>query len=136
MFGIGTDTAKDVVYGRLRIEEEGYGYCHWPFTGGYHEDYFNQLTAEKCVIKTKAGIRHRKWILKEGRRNEALDVRIYSMAAMVIINPNFKKIASKGEMKLDAVTTPPVKEMPAGDSFRANTKRLKGQGSFVQGWRS
>ena len=136
LFGIGTDTAKDVVYGRLRIEEEGYGYCHWPFAGGYHEDYFNQLTAEKCVIKTKAGVRQRKWILKEGRRNEALDVRIYAMAAMVILNPNFKRIASKADLKPDAVTTPPKKETPVEGGFQANTKRLKGKGSFVKGWRS
>ena len=136
LFGIGTDTAKDVVYGRLRIEEEGYGYCHWPFTGGYHEDYFNQLTAEKCVIKTKAGNRERKWVLKDGRRNEALDVRIYAMAAMIILNPNFKRIASKQELKAEGVTTLPEKEKQAGSEFSANTKRLKGGGSFVKGWRS
>ena len=136
LFSIGTDTAKDVVYGRLRIEEEGYGYCHWPFASGYHEDYFNQLTAEKCVIKTKAGVRERKWILKEGKRNEALDVRIYAMAAMVILNPNFKRIASKAEPKEDAITTPLEKEKPLQGSFRANTKRFKGGGSFVKGWQS
>ena len=136
LFSIGTDTAKDVVYGRLRIEEEGYGYCHWPFASGYHEDYFNQLTAEKCVIKTKAGVRERKWILKEGKRNEALDVRIYAMAAMVILNPNFKRIASKAEHKEDAITTPLEKEKPLEGGFRANTKRFKGKGSFVKGWQS
>ena len=136
LFSIGTDTAKDVVYGRLRIEEEGYGYCHFPFANGYHEDYFNQLTAEKCVVRTKAGIRERKWVLKEGRRNEALDVRIYSMAAMIILNPNFKRIASKADSSPDPVTTPKEKEKPLDGSFRANTKRFKGGGSFVNKWKS
>ena len=58
------------------------------------------------------------------------------MAAMVILNPNFKRIASKADLKPDAVTTPPKKETPADGNFRANTKRLKGKGSFIKGWRS
>ena len=135
LFSIGTDTAKDVVYGRLRIEDEGFGYCHWPFAGGYHEDYFSQLTAEKCVVKMKAGQRSRKWVLKQGTRNEALDVRIYGLSAMIILNPNFKKIASKAETAPTAVTTPTKPEPSVESGFRANTKRFSGGGGFVKGWR-
>lgn len=136
LFTVGTDTAKDVVYGRLRIEEEGYGFCHWPFANGYHEDYFNQLTAEKCVVKTRQGIRLRKWVLKEGRRNEALDVRIYAMAAMVILNPNFKRIAHRIEPKPEGQTTQAKKENVTKGNFSATTKRLRGKGGFVNNWES
>jgi len=42
LYPVGTDTAKTVIYGRLKVEEPGPGYCH--FSDHYPDDYFNQLT--------------------------------------------------------------------------------------------
>ena len=76
LYTIGTDGAKDLIYNRLRIEEPGPGYMHFPLQ--YDEEYFRQLTAEK-VIHEKG---MRKWVLKKGMRNEALDIRVYAIAAL------------------------------------------------------
>ena len=49
LFSIGVDTIKEVVYSRLKIKDEGAGYCHFP--ADYSDEYFKQLTAEKVVKK-------------------------------------------------------------------------------------
>lgn len=76
LYMIGTDGAKDLIYGRLKITEPGPGYIHFP--SQYDEEYFRQLTSEKVVYEK--GVR--KWILKAGARNEALDLNVYGVAAL------------------------------------------------------
>ena len=78
MFSIGVNTAKELMFGRLRIPELGPGYCHFPVD--YEDEYFKQLTAEKCVTKFHKGFPRREWI-KTRPRNDALDCRVYNMAA-------------------------------------------------------
>ncbi len=46
-YNIGVDSAKEVVYARLTIEEPGPGYCHFPRDRDDH--YFTQLTAEEVI---------------------------------------------------------------------------------------
>ena len=53
LFPIGVDTAKELIYGRLKIEEPGPGFCHFPESRD--DEYFRQLTAEKIVTKYSAG---------------------------------------------------------------------------------
>lgn len=85
---VGVDTAKELIYSRLKVSKHGSGYCHFP--SHYDESYFDMLTSEKCVNKFVKGKRSRVWLLKSsGRRNEALDCRVYNMAALELINPNF-----------------------------------------------
>lgn len=90
LFPVGSDTAKEMVYSRLRITEPGPGYCHFP--SHYTEDYFKQLTAERVVIKYRKGHPTRVWEKPSHQRNEALDCRVYALAALYILNPNFQKI--------------------------------------------
>jgi phage terminase large subunit GpA-like protein len=82
LFSIGTDTAKEMIYSRLKITEPGAGYCHFP--AKYDEQYFKQLTTEKCVTRYNKGFPVRKWEKPSGRRNEALDCRVYALAALHI----------------------------------------------------
>jgi phage terminase large subunit GpA-like protein len=54
------------------------GFCHFP---QYGKEYFEQLCAEQLVTRTLPnGLRQTRWE-KRRDRNEALDCRIYSMAA-------------------------------------------------------
>lgn len=92
LFSIGTDTAKQTLYSRLKIDESGPGYMHFPIDKNHTEEYFKQLTAEIATTKYSRGFPHRVWI-KTRPRNEVLDATIYSMAALAILNPNFDKIA-------------------------------------------
>lgn len=53
------------------------GYCHFPM---YSKEFFEQLCAEQLITKTLRGIRKTVWE-KRRERNEALDCRVYAMAA-------------------------------------------------------
>jgi len=95
LFSIGTDTAKELIFSRLQIKEFGEGYMH--FNKSYDEEYFKMLTAEKRVMTMKKGRPVMVW--KQIRaRNEALDVTVYNIAALSILNPNYKKIKENLEV--------------------------------------
>ncbi len=95
-FDIGVDTGKSLLMGRLKVEEEGPGYCHFPKEEdrGYDKTYFTGLTAEKKVLKYKQGRAYFAWELRDRgvhKRNEALDCRNYATAAIEITNLPLKK---------------------------------------------
>lgn len=92
VYYVGTDTAKDHLYARLRLDEPGPEYIHFPKTDVFNEDYFKQLTAEEVRTKYINGNPVRYWTLKTGARNEALDTMIYSMAALALLRPKFETI--------------------------------------------
>lgn len=98
VFIVGVDTAKDLIYKRLGIEEPGPGYCHFPKR--YGEDYFDQLTAEKAVTKYKNGFPYKVWEKEGSKRNEALDCRVYAIAARLSIKVDLYRraeiLGSKG----------------------------------------
>ena len=96
IFLIGTDTAKEDIFHRLGIDEEGPGFCH--FSDRLDLEYYRQLTAEKLVKKYERGREVRKWV-KRRDRNEALDCEVYALAAMNILNPDFVALAKKSEPK-------------------------------------
>ena len=89
LFPIGVDTAKELIYSRLRVKNLGAGYCHFPTK--YSEEYFRQLTAEKIVTKYRRGFKKREWVLMRPR-NEALDCRVYAMSAFTLLNIEIKNI--------------------------------------------
>jgi len=77
------DAAKVAIYQRLQIEEPGAGYCHFPSRAPYDEEYFRQITSEKLVRKTsRLGYPELRWVRRPNRRAEALDVRVYALAAL------------------------------------------------------
>ena len=97
LFMIGVDTAKEVIYSRLLIKEDGPGCCHFPKR--YNEEYFKQLTSEKIKTIFEKGKKKRQWV-KIRPRNEALDCRVYALASLKILNPNFRLIALSNEKEL------------------------------------
>jgi len=59
LFSLGVDSAKELIYSRLKIEDSGAGYCHFPIGQGYDEEYFEQLTAEKAVTRVRNSVKSR-----------------------------------------------------------------------------
>jgi phage terminase large subunit GpA-like protein len=57
------------------------GACNFP---QYGEEYFKQLTAERLVTRIVKGFPRGSWEKEPGRRNEALDCRVYARAAAAI----------------------------------------------------
>lgn len=94
LFPVGTDTAKELVYARLKIAGEGDGYCHFP--SGRSEEYFRMLTAEKKVTRYFKGRPRTEWA-KIRTRNEALDCRVYATAAFAILNLNLEAVYSQAQ---------------------------------------
>ena len=82
LYMVGTDTAKDLLFNRLTISEQGPGYIHFPTT--LTEEYFKQLTAEKKITKYVKGFKKFEWV-KTRERNEALDLFVYNIAALNIV---------------------------------------------------
>lgn len=82
VFIVGVDTAKDAIYGRLRIKEPGPGYIHFPDDEAFDEAYFDQLTSESVVTRYREGRPYRVWVLPKGRRNEVLDTLVLALAAL------------------------------------------------------
>lgn len=101
LFPVGVDTAKELIYARLKINIAGPGYCHFP--ARYDDEYFQQLTAEQIVTRFSKGFRKREW-KKTRARNEALDLRVYALAAFGIANINMKALA---ERDVEAREKPP-----------------------------
>jgi phage terminase large subunit GpA-like protein len=124
LFSVGTDTAKEMIYSRLRITKLGAGYCHFPSTRD--EQYFKQLTAEKVVTRYSKGFPVRRWEKPAGRRNEALDCRVYALAALHIINPNLEMLAARMAEK------PKITESANDAPMNKHTARKAG--GFVKGW--
>lgn len=79
-FIIGSDTAKERVYGKLRVSLPGAGYCHFPLNR--ERDYFDMLAAERIKTRTVHGRAERYFLKPDGVRNEALDCRAYATAAL------------------------------------------------------
>jgi phage terminase large subunit GpA-like protein len=77
---VGVSVAKDAVYARLRVQNAGPGYCHFP--AGRSPVWFEQLVSEVVETKYSHGRGRRVYVLPQGRRNEALDCRVYAYAAL------------------------------------------------------
>jgi len=90
-YPIGVDTAKEVIYSRLRITEPGHGYCHFPVERD--REYFLQLTGEKQVTRFTKGVARREWI-KIRARNEALDCNVYALAGLKLLSPDLEQLAA------------------------------------------
>jgi phage terminase large subunit GpA-like protein len=80
LFGIGVDAAKEAVFARLKKQEHGAGFCHFPLDRD--AAYFEQLTAERLRTRYVKGFAQQYWWKPDGRRNEALDCRVYAYAAL------------------------------------------------------
>lgn len=86
---VGTDTAKTLIYGRYDILEPGPGYCHWPISDSYDEEFFKQATAEVRHQKYKSGTSYWVWHNPKDRRNEPLDCRQNAIAALRVAQQHF-----------------------------------------------
>jgi phage terminase large subunit GpA-like protein len=101
LFIIGTDAGKSMLFSRLAItDDKKAGYCHFPAETekNYIDDYFKGLTSETKRTTMKQGRVKIMWVKKNGVKNEPLDCRIYAMAALEILNPNFEELKNRKNM--------------------------------------
>ncbi len=80
VYPVGSDTIKTTLFGRLKHNNSGAGYLHFHAQTG--AEYFEQLTAEKQVLRYVKGFPVREWVKKSSARNEALDTLVYAYAGL------------------------------------------------------
>jgi len=106
---VGTDTAKDLIHGRLQVTAVGPGYMH--FSASLPAEFYAQLTAEVRVLqKTSSGEQYR-WV-KRQTRNEVLDCTVYAMFAAHTLD--LHRYTDRMWTKLEAAVCPPVTDMFGG----------------------
>lgn len=95
LFTVGVDQVKALLYSRLRLTDPAApGYCHFPISADFDEEYFAQLVAESVVTRYAKGRPYLAWV-KNRPRNEALDCRVYSMAAITLLGQTALRAAAR-----------------------------------------
>lgn len=125
LYLVGVSTLKMTLFERLKKTSPGPGYLHYPQT--YEGDFFEQLTAEKLVTKYEKGFPRRQWV-REGR-NEALDCRIYAMAALAILGWDLEALAGNLErVAVQRAGGEPAAQAPAPAPQPPKGRRVISQG--------
>jgi len=125
LFTLGVDNIKELVFSRLKINEVGAGYCHFP--DDRPDEYFKQLaSSEKIVTKFHKGFPRREFV-KTRTRNEALDCRVYAIGALSILNLNLNVISDRMQNEKVKTTEETPKRPIRPNRYRGN--------SFINGWK-
>jgi phage terminase large subunit GpA-like protein len=141
LYMVGVDDAKGTIYSRLKIDEPGPGFCHFPFERS--DEYFQQLTAERIVTRYSKGFPRREWT-KVRARNEALDCRVYAYSALRILNPVWsavsRRIAARDqhETRQDAPQAPPAETLDPINRItqaRRAARSRRPSGGWATGWK-
>lgn len=114
LYLIGTVAAKDLIYSRLRITAPGPGYLHYP--DDLPAEYFEQILAEVLVRRQVAGRWQRRYELRRGARNEALDCEVYALAALYLAPLDRRQL---GPLAAQRQALGPAAPAPAGPTVSA-----------------
>lgn len=139
-FAVNGKVAKDIIFARLKLDEPGPRYMHFPKGHGYDEEHFKQLTGE--VLKTKYSHGFPTQFYEKTRdRNEALDLRVYWLAGLDILKPNLQAIVRQRkkaepepkayELKPPEPPPPPITVIPQ----KPKPHMLRRPSGFVNKWR-
>ena len=121
LYTIATHQAKDRIFSRLKIPQPGPGYMHLPDWAT--DEYLAQLTGEKRIVVTHKRTRTKKTVwVKTHTRNEALDLEVYNLGALFILQtyiaPNvFRDLAALLEATKTGGTVP---QQARGRRFRSH----------------
>lgn len=113
LFLLAVDVGKDSLASKLKVENPGPGYCHFPNDPGrgYDEAYFEGLTSEHRKIRYVNGVTKIGWEKKSsGARNEPFDVRNYNLAAFEILRPPLESMKKRLDEEKTEVKAPAAKQ--------------------------
>lgn len=145
LYTVGTEAAKDTIFARFKIEECGPGYCHFPDT--YEESYFKMFCAEKRMTKFVSGRKTSYWAkVSENARNEALDLRVYNIAAYMILNPDLKSFAQRlkkqakkpqndSKMPEKIENNPEINKKSQKTTIKKPRRFVNARKDFINGWK-
>lgn len=131
LFTVGVDEAKGILYARLKSRDPGPGCCHFPDGQGYDAEYFQQLTAEKRVVRYFKGFPRAEWI-KTRARNEALDCRVQAHAALCLLNPRWPAIERRAVSRKTAAPVEPQVDEPKSEQTAAALAAKRAQQEMLR----
>lgn len=129
---LGVDDGKQQVANRLELEKPGYKYFHFGLDGddglpyrGYDEVYFKGLLSEEKRLVKRNGVLKNVWVAKSGVRNEPFDLRVYNLAAMQSLKPDWAALYEDvhGERLPDAVIRAEEAAEQRSKSKRRNSEK-------------
>ena len=80
---VGTQSIKNLIDGRFKLEKPGGGYYHNPL--GFQTDYFRQVRSERREWRKDGRGNKALWWVKGSERNEAWDCEVYCYAAFLYL---------------------------------------------------
>ncbi|NDH03792.1 MAG: phage terminase large subunit family protein, partial [Marivivens sp.] len=110
-------------------------YIHFHNEAG--QEYFKQLTAERQVVRYVKGFAIREWKKKPGDRNEALDVLVYSYAALNFLYMRYNRNTIFEQFSKATVKDDVPKEEKSVESEHNPLRRrrvMRRPQSFVTNW--
>ena len=125
VFPVGVDGIKSLLFGRLKHNEVGPGYLH--FYPTITPDYFEELTAEKQILRFRNGFPERVWVKKSQAPNEALDEFNYAYAALHRLYQRWDRRTIWDQLERR-------NEPKQASPLRSTQKTAAKRGNFVQSW--
>lgn len=127
---LGVDDGKQQVMNRLGLDVPGPLYFHFPLDGdeglpyrGYDQIYFKGIISEHKENYKKNGIIQSRWVVSAGVRNEPLDLRVYNLAAMMSLNPDWDGLAAALDRRPATVVSPVTRKMAEPVRYRRTAKQ-------------
>ena len=128
LFPVGVDVIKTTLSNKLKDADIGEGYIH--FYPTITPDYFEELTAERQVLKYKNGYQERVWVKKSSARNEALDEMVYSWAAYQRLLQKYDRRTIFDQFERKIYPSEPLKEA----KIDLNRPKSAKKSNFVANW--
>lgn len=107
LWSVGTDTAKDLLHGRLKVAQAGSGYVH--FSRELPSSFFAGLTIEQRVLQKTATGHVYRWVNPGHGRNEPLDCTVYALFAAHALD--LHRYTSAMWMRLESIIQPAVGDL-------------------------
>lgn len=110
LWHVGTDTAKDLFFGRLKVDprQGGPGCVH--LSNQLPDEFFEGLASEQRVPKrTARGIEFRWDKVRAGVRNEPLDCTVYSLFGAARMG--LEQYTDAEWQRLDSIVNPPIGDL-------------------------
>lgn len=115
---VGTDTAKDLFFGMLKVTQPGPGRVH--FSRELPADFYHQLTAEQRVlVRSAAQGQQYRWVLPGGARNETLDCTVYSLFTAMALG--LDRYTDDDWQRVERTLTPDLADLAALAAAQAST---------------
>ena len=101
---IGVDTAKVMLFDRLRLASPGPRYIHFPRSAAIDDEYFRQLASEELQKKRVRGRIQLEWV-QTRTRNEALDCLVGNLAICLLCGPLLNVPGKRRRIALSAIAS-------------------------------